>query len=71
MEKGIFTAEQEKFLAEKLDEAIKLKGILEVVDGMVFRGIISFVDNAYADKIQVEIKTKLQELVTAVILFLS
>ena len=67
MEKGIFTLEQEKILTEKLDEVIKLKGILEIIDGYVFKAIITFVDDTYADRIKEDIKVRLALLADAVI----
>lgn len=66
-EKGILTAEQEKKLAELLDNVIKLKGFLELVDGYVFKALITFLDDKFADKIKIEIKVKLAELVDAVL----
>jgi hypothetical protein len=66
-EKGILTPEQEKKLAELLDNVIKLKGILELIDGYVFKALITFLDDKFADQIKVEIKLKLAELVDAVL----
>lgn len=66
-EKGILTAEQEKKLAELLDNVIKLKGVLELIDGYVFKALITFLDDKFADQIKVEIKLKLAELVDAVL----
>jgi hypothetical protein len=65
-EKGILTLEQEKKLAELLDNAVKLKGVLELIDGYVFKAVITFVDDKYIDKLAVDIKTKLAALVDAV-----
>lgn len=65
--KGILTVDQEKKLAELLDNKINLKGFLELVDGYVFKALITFVDDKFADKIKVEVKTKLAELVDAVL----
>ena len=67
MEKGIFTLEQEKKLAGLLDEAIKLKGILELVDGVVFRALLTLLDDQLIDKLPEEIKIKLAEIAEAVI----
>lgn len=66
-EKGILTPEQEKKLAELLDNVIKLKGVLELIDGYVFKALITFLDDKFADQIKVEIKLKLAELVDAVL----
>lgn len=67
MEEGILTLEQEKKIASLLDELLKLKGFLELVDGYVFKAILTFVDNKYVDKLSIEIKTKLAALVDAVL----
>lgn len=66
-EKGILTPEQEKKLAELLDNVIKLKGVLELIDGYVFKALITFLDDKFADQIKIEIKLKLAELVDAVL----
>ena len=66
-EKGILTVEQEKKLAELLDDVIKLKGVLELIDVYVFKALITFLDDKFGDKIKVEIKIKLGELVDAVL----
>lgn len=67
MEEGILTLEQEKKIAGLLDDVLKLKGFLELVDGYVFKAILTFVDNKYVDKLSVEVKTKLAALVDAVL----
>jgi len=67
MEKGILTLEQEKKLAELLDDVIKLKGLLEIIDGMVFRALITLLDDQLVDKLPENIKTKLAELASAII----
>lgn len=64
-EQGIFTVEQEKKLAELLDNAIKLKGIAEFIDGYLFKAVITFVDDRFIDKIQEDIKIKLSALADA------
>lgn len=67
-EKGIFTLEQEKKLASLLDDVVKLKGvILELIDGYVFKAVITLVDDMFIDKIKEEIKIKLAALVDAVL----
>ena len=62
---GILTKQQEKVLAGWVDDAIKLKGILELVDGYAARVIISIVDNTGLDKLPEELKSDLGELITA------
>jgi hypothetical protein len=62
---GILTREQEKVLAGWVDDAIKLKGILEIVDGYAARAVISIVDNSGLEKLPEELKVDLGELVTA------
>jgi len=67
MENGILTVEQEKKLASLLDDAIKLKGILELIDGYVFKAVITFLDDKVVDKLKEDIKIKLAALVDAVL----
>ena len=64
---GIFTVEQEKKVAELLDNVVKLKGIAEFLDGYVFKAIITFVDDKFVEKLPDELKVSLSELVTAVL----
>jgi len=66
-EKGIFTADQEKLLAGLLDDAIVLKGVTELLDGYLFKAVITFIDDKYADKLKEEIKVQLAALAEAVI----
>lgn len=67
MEKGILTLLQEKKLASLLDDAIKLKGVLELIDGYVFKALITLLDDTYVDKLKEDIKIKLAALVDAVL----
>ena len=67
MEKGILTNEQEKKLASLLDDLVKLSGILEIVDGYVFKAIITILDDKVVDKLKEDIKIKLSELVQAIL----
>lgn len=67
-EKGILTVVQEKKLAEILDSAVKVSGVWEFIDGYLFKILITFLDDTYADKLSVEIKTKLSELADALML---
>lgn len=65
MAEGIFTSEQEKKLASLLDDVVKLKGIAELLDGYVFKAIITFVDDKFVDKLEEEVKIKLAGLAEA------
>ena len=58
-EKGIFSRDQEKFLANAIDDALKLKGFLELVDGYVARVVITVIDDQLVDKLKADLKTKL------------
>jgi hypothetical protein len=64
-EAGIFTAEQEKLLASWLDELVKLKGLWEIVDGYVFKAILTLLDDKVIDKLKDDLKAKLAALVDA------
>jgi hypothetical protein len=66
-EKGIFTLEQEKKLAGLLDDAIKLKGVMELVDGLVFRQLLTLLDDQLINKLPEAIKVKLAQIAEAVI----
>ena len=65
--KGILTSEQEKALAVKLDDAIKFKGLLEIVDGYFLKGIITIVDDEFINKLDPDIISKLRLLATSCI----
>ena len=67
--KGLFTPEQESFLAQLLDDVVKFKNpFLEMVDGMVFKVLIQTADNNALDKIPEEWKAELRQLVDAAML---
>lgn len=66
MEKGILTAVQEKQLAVMLDDLVKLKGLWELVDGYVFKVVITLLDDTVVDKLKEDLKIKLAALVDAV-----
>jgi len=66
MESGILTTVQEKQLAEMVDNALKFKGILELIDGYVAKILISYLDDKVLDKLKDELKVKLAALVDAV-----
>jgi len=65
-EKGFLTKEQEKQLAQIVDNAIEAKGFLELVDGYAARAIITVIDDAALDKINLNegLKADLSELIT-------
>lgn len=65
-EKGILTLEQEKELSGLLDDVVKLKGFAELIDGYVFKVVLTLLDDTLVDKLQVELKVKLAELVEAI-----
>lgn len=64
---GIFTKEQEVKLAGLLDDVVKVKGLLEIIDGYVFKAIIGFIDDEFVDRLDPELKEKLSELAEAVL----
>ena len=65
MDKGILTVVQEKKLAQILDDAVKVSGVFELIDGYLFKILLTFLDDTYADKLSVEIKTELGQLAEA------
>ena len=64
---GILTKEQQQKVAAMLDDAVKLKGFAELLDGHLFKALIAFVDDTFVDKLNEELKTQLSDLVTACI----
>lgn len=59
--KGILTPEQENFIAKLLDEKIKFKNpILESMDRMAFKAIITVIDNNLIDRIPEDWKNPLE-----------
>ena len=66
-EKGILTSELESKLASMLDEVVKLKGVLEAVDGMAFKIAITAIDNNLAEKIPEPFKTEIQEILVDIL----
>lgn len=67
MEKGVLTSVQEQKLAQVLDDLVKAKGLLELADGYVFKLLITFLDDKFADKLNVEIKEHLANLADALL----
>jgi hypothetical protein len=63
----ILTDDNRKFIAEVIDDSIKAKGILELVDGFAARVVLNVVDNFVDSKVKIseELKGKLNELVEA------
>lgn len=53
MEKGFLSKAQEKFIANAIDTAIKLKGIPEMLDGIVAKAMITALDDYLLDKVEV------------------
>lgn len=66
-DKGILTTAQESKFAELLDKVVKVGGLLEFIDGYIFKALITFLDDKYADKLAVEIKEMLSKLIDAVL----
>jgi hypothetical protein len=64
---GILSNEQEKVLAGKLDDLVKLKGVLELIDGYVFKALLTFLDDNLVAKLGEPIKVKLGELATVLL----
>lgn len=67
--KGLFTPEQEEFLAEALDSFFEFKNVLyEKFDKAVFKTLIRVADDAGADKINPDWKLKIIPIIDAAIL---
>jgi hypothetical protein len=67
MEKGILSSALESKLAEKLDELVKLNGVLEAVDGVAFKIVITAIDNNAAEKIPEPYKTQIAEMLVEIL----
>jgi len=65
--KGILTPGIEAKIASWLDDQIKLNGILETVDGLAFKLVISQLDNNLGEKIPEPYKTEIREIITAIL----
>lgn len=65
--KGILNSEQEHKLAKIIDDALTLKGIAELADGLFFRAVITVVDDTLVDKLPEPVKENLSALATACI----
>ena len=67
MEKGIFTKDQEKIMAEALDNAIKLKGLAELLDGYAAKILIQLLDDNVIEKLKIDpvVKEKIAKLADA------
>jgi hypothetical protein len=65
MESGILTRDQEQKLAEMIDDVLKFKGILELIDGYLARVLITILDDKIIDKIKEDVKIQLADLVEA------
>jgi hypothetical protein len=60
--KGVLSPELESKIAQWLDDAIKLPAILEAVDGMAFKLVISQLDNKFGEMIPQPYKGQISEL---------
>lgn len=69
MEKGVLSKNQEKQFAEAIDKAIKGKGLVELVDGYAAKALITFIDDAGIEKLNLkpELKERLGDLADAAI----
>lgn len=66
---GILSNEQEKKLSQIVDDAIRAKGILELVDGYAAKVLISQIDDRALEKINIpeDLKTDIGLLVDAAV----
>lgn len=62
---GILTPAQESQLSVWLDDLVKLKGFWELVDGYIFKILITLLDDKALDKLKVDLKAQLAKLVDA------
>jgi hypothetical protein len=62
---GIFTPDQEKYLAQVIDNLLNLKGITGVLIGYALKIIIPLIDNRLVDKLSITIKNEIIAIVDA------
>ena len=60
---GIFTPEQEQWLAKTIDSMLALKGLTAIIVGYALKVVIPLIDNKLIDKLSAEIKTQIIEIV--------
>ena len=66
-DKGILSSKLESRLAQMLDNIVKLKGVLETVDGVAFKIAISAIDNNIGDKIPEPYKSTITKMLTEIL----
>jgi len=59
---GIWNSDQEKYIAGAIDNSIKAKGVLEIVDGYLAKVVIVIVDDKGLDRLPEDLKPKLSAL---------
>ncbi len=67
MEKGILIEKLETTLGQMADNAIKLPGIWEALDGPAFIIVIKTVDNNLAEKIPEPFKSQIRDMLTEIL----
>ena len=65
-EKGILTKKATKAISEKLDSAIILKGIWEMLDGLAFKTVINAIDDNFGEKVPEPYKSDISNLLDQV-----
>jgi hypothetical protein len=66
--KGILTPEMESKVSQYLDDIVKLEGILEAIDGLAFKLVITQLDNNFADRIPEPYKTEIREVLSDILM---
>jgi hypothetical protein len=64
---GIFTPEQEKYLAQVIDNLLNLKGITGIIVGYALKIVIPMIDNKLIDKLSITIKNEIIAIVDALL----
>jgi hypothetical protein len=59
---GIWNEQQEKVIAQAIDDVYKAKGLLELVDGYLAKVVIALIDDNGLEKLPDDIKPKLSQL---------
>jgi hypothetical protein len=66
-ELGFLTSKQEKALAEMIDEALHLKGFLELIDGYAAKIVITLIDDKLLEKLAVKVSADIKAQIGALV----
>ena len=68
VEKGLLSELVEDKVSRQLDDLYKGSGIIEMLDGKIFKMAISLIDNKFGEKVKDPLKTEIREVINQVYL---